>query len=90
MPYVFVGKRNYFFGKRLWEIVGNLKNFGVGRILVRSKFERYPEVSYVRIIRAEPLMDDVSMISVAFSLVNVIFSLTCMWFTGKHVWKSVG
>ena len=46
-------------GKRLWEIVGNLKNFGEGRILVRSKFERYPEVSYVKIIRAEPLMDEV-------------------------------
>ena len=59
MPYVYVGKRNFFLGKRLWEIVGNLKNFGEGRILVRSKIERYPEVSYVKIIRAEPLMDEV-------------------------------
>ncbi|KAK4022400.1 uncharacterized protein LOC116919017 [Daphnia magna] len=58
MPYVYIGKRNFYFGKRLWEIVGNLKNFGEGRLLVRSKFERYPEVSYVKIIRAEPLMDE--------------------------------
>lgn len=60
MPYVYIGKRNFYFGKRLWEIVGNLKNFGEGRLLVRSKFERYPEVSYVKIIRAEPLMDEVN------------------------------
>jgi small subunit ribosomal protein S34 len=59
MPYIYIGKRNFFLGKRLWEIAGNLKNFGEGRILVRSAFERYPEVSYVKIIRAEPLMDEV-------------------------------
>ncbi|XP_046633132.1 28S ribosomal protein S34, mitochondrial-like [Daphnia pulicaria] len=58
MPYIYIGKRNFFLGKRLWEIAGNLKNFGEGRILVRSAFERYPEVSYVKIIRAEPLMDE--------------------------------
>ncbi len=62
MPYVYIGRRNFYLGKTLWEIVGNLKNFGVGRILVRSKFERYPEVSFVRILRAEPLMDEVNMI----------------------------
>lgn len=60
MPYVFVGKRNFYIGKTLWEILGNLKDFGVGRILVRSKFERYPEVSYVKILKVEPLMDEVS------------------------------
>ena len=62
IPYVYIGRRNFYLGKTLWEIVGNLKNFGVGRILVRSKFERYPEVSFVRILRAEPLMDEVNMI----------------------------
>ena len=59
MPYVYVGKRNFFLGKTLWEIVGNLQNFGVGRMLVRSKFERYPEVTYYRIVKANPLMDEV-------------------------------
>ena len=63
MPYVYIGRRNFYLGKTLWEIVGNLKNFGVGRILVRSKFERYPEVSYARILRAEPLMDKVIVIT---------------------------
>lgn len=60
MPYVFVGKRNFYLGKTVWEILGNLKNFGIGRMLVRSKFERYPEVSYVKILRVEPLMDEVN------------------------------
>ena len=60
MPYVYIGKKNFYVGKTLWEIVGNLKNFGAGRILVRSKFEKlYPEVTYFRILRAEPLMDEV-------------------------------
>ena len=59
MPYVYIGRRNFYLGKTLWELVGNLKNMGKGRILVRSKFERYPEVSYVKIIQAEPLMDEV-------------------------------
>ena len=62
MPYVYVGKRNFFLGKTLWEIVGNLRNFGVGRMLIRSKFERYPEVTYYRIVKANPLMDEVCLI----------------------------
>ena len=71
MPYVYVGKRNFYIGKTLWEIVGNLRNFGVGRILVRSKFERYPEVTYFRIVRADPLMDEVMAFVVYFDTLFV-------------------
>lgn len=54
MPYVYIGKTTYFKGKSLWEILGNLKNFGVGRIVVRSRFENYPEPSYFRIKKVIP------------------------------------
>ncbi|XP_042232403.1 uncharacterized protein LOC121873151 [Homarus americanus] len=57
MPYVLVGRTTNFKGKRLWEIVGCLKNFGVGRMVVRSTFERYPEPCFYRIVNAEPEMD---------------------------------
>lgn len=84
MPYVFVGKRNFYIGKTLWEILGNLKNFGIGRILVRSKFERYPEVSYVKILRVEPLMDEVGGLTKCFKVYYQSFS------PGKQIWASVG
>ena len=60
MPYVYIGRRNFYVGKTLWEILGNLRDFGVGRMLVRSNYERYPEPTYYRILRAEPLMDEVT------------------------------
>lgn len=55
MPYKYIGRTTDFRGKSLWEILGNLKNFGVGRILVRSRFERYPEPSYIKVLKVETL-----------------------------------
>lgn len=55
MPYKYIGRTTDFKGKSLWEIVGNLKNFGVGRMVVRSRFERYPEKSYMKILKVETL-----------------------------------
>lgn len=55
MPYKYIGRTTSFKGKTLWEIVGNLKNFGEGRVVVRNMFERYPEKSWFRIIKVEPL-----------------------------------
>lgn len=55
MPYKYIGKTTSFKGKTLWEIVGNLKNFGIGRIVTRSRFERYPEPSYFKILKVETL-----------------------------------
>jgi len=59
MPIKYVGRTTDFKGKTLWEIVGNLKNFGVGRIVVRSTFERYPERSYLKICKVEALANEV-------------------------------
>ncbi|KAG5890877.1 hypothetical protein JTB14_002820 [Gonioctena quinquepunctata] len=55
MPYKYIGRTTDFKGKTLWEILGNLKNFGVGRIVARSMLERYPEPSYIKILKVEPL-----------------------------------
>ncbi|KAK3861704.1 hypothetical protein Pcinc_032363 [Petrolisthes cinctipes] len=57
MPYVLVGRTHSFYGRRLWEIVGHLKDFGAGRMVVRSRFERYPEPCFFRIVSAEPDFD---------------------------------
>ncbi|RLU23420.1 hypothetical protein DMN91_003624 [Ooceraea biroi] len=55
MPIKFIGRTNDFLGKPLWEILGNLKNYGVGRIVIRSRFQRYPEPSYLRILKVAAL-----------------------------------
>ena len=62
MPIKYVGRTTDFKGKTLWEIVGNLKNFGVGRVVVRSIFERYPEPSYLKICKVEALANEVCFI----------------------------
>lgn len=53
----YVGKQSELVGKTLWEIVGNLKDFGVGRIVVRNSYaNRYTEPCFMRIreVKAEP------------------------------------
>lgn len=55
----YVGRTTDFKGKTLWEIVGSLKNFGVGRIVVRSVFQRYPEPSFMKIVKVETCPDEV-------------------------------
>ncbi|XP_049546097.1 uncharacterized protein LOC125957443 [Anopheles darlingi] len=54
----YIGRTTDFRGKTLWEIVGNLKNFGVGRVVVRSMFERYPEPSFMKILKVEALPNE--------------------------------
>ncbi|XP_068618795.1 uncharacterized protein mRpS34 [Battus philenor] len=54
----YVGRTTDFKGKTLWEIVGSLKNHGVGRIIVRSVFERYPEPSFMKIVKVETCPDE--------------------------------
>lgn len=51
MPIKYIGRTTDFKGKPLWEILGNLKNFGVGRLVVRNRFQRYPEPCYMKILK---------------------------------------
>lgn len=55
MSIKYIGRKTDFKGKTLWEIIGNLKNFGVGRIIARSMFERYEEPCYMKIVKVETL-----------------------------------
>lgn len=53
----YVGKKSTCVGKTLWEIVGSLKGFGVGRIIQRGNYvDAYPEQTYYKIleVKAEP------------------------------------
>lgn len=53
----YVGKKSDCCGKTLWEIVGNLKGFGVGRIFVRNlEIKKYEEPCFYKILKvtAEP------------------------------------
>lgn len=49
----YIGRTTDFKGKTLWEIVGNLKNHGVGRIVIRQMLQRYPEPTYMKIVKVE-------------------------------------
>ncbi|KAK0162264.1 hypothetical protein PV327_008616 [Microctonus hyperodae] len=55
MRYELIGRKTTFKGKSLWEILGNLKNYGVGRIVIRQRFQRYPEPCYLRIVKVGTL-----------------------------------
>ncbi|XP_045518157.1 uncharacterized protein LOC123710366 [Pieris brassicae] len=54
----YVGRTTDFKGKTLWEIVGSLKIFGVGRLIVRQVFNRYPEPSFMKIVKVETCPDE--------------------------------
>lgn len=79
MPYKYIGKTTSFRGKSLWEILGNLKNFGVGRIVVRSKLERYSEPSYWKVLKVQTLPEpknpsvDVGRNVTIYSILHVVF-----------------
>lgn len=54
----YIGRTTDFKGKTLWEIVGNLKDFGVGRIVIRNMFQRYKEPCFMKIVKVEAQPDD--------------------------------
>ena len=53
MPYKYFGRTISFKGKSLWEIIGNLKDFGVGRIVYRGVMQRYSELTFLKILQVE-------------------------------------
>ena len=56
MSTVYIGRQSYYHGKKLYEIARNLKNFGVGRMVVRYTFQRYPEPTYYILTKVVPDM----------------------------------
>lgn len=57
-------------GKTVWEIVGNLRNHGVGRLITRTQFNRYEEPSFYKLIKVEARVDrpPVEPVSIAISI----------------------
>jgi hypothetical protein len=60
-PVKYFGKPTYQQGKLIWDILGNLRNFGIGRFLVRSpELLHYPnEMCFYRVASVSPAMDEV-------------------------------
>lgn len=74
----YVGRTTDFKGKTLWEIVGNLKDFGVGRIVIRHMFQRYKEPCFMKILKVEAQPDEVSwyvLVFLDFKLIHFPVSL---------------
>lgn len=55
----YIGRTTDFKGKTLWEIVGDLKDYGIGRMIIRNMFQRYPEPCYLRVLKVETVDDEV-------------------------------
>ncbi|CAC5392500.1 MRPS34 [Mytilus coruscus] len=55
MPVRFVGKKSFFRGNTLFWLAANLRNNGVGRVVVRTREEReYPEKCYYVLTNVKP------------------------------------
>ena len=57
MPITYVGYPSIYKGKKLFEILRRLKNFGQGRIVYRGSEQEHPEPSFYRILLAQPEFD---------------------------------
>ncbi|KAH8380425.1 hypothetical protein KR009_010667 [Drosophila setifemur] len=53
----YIGRTTDFRGNTLWELVSELPNWGVGRMLIRNMFQRYPEPCYMRILKVQAVDD---------------------------------
>ena len=57
MPYVKFGLDPIHHGKKLFDLLCNLKNFGQGRIIYSCLEQKHTEPSFYRILLAQPEMD---------------------------------
>ncbi|XP_022667226.1 uncharacterized protein LOC111252887 [Varroa destructor] len=59
MPRIqYIGNPSTLHGKHLMRILTNLKDFGIGRLVTRSLYDKYPEPSFYVIKKVHPYMDD--------------------------------
>ncbi|XP_055924998.1 uncharacterized protein LOC129956961 [Argiope bruennichi] len=57
MPVKLIGKISPYTGNYLFEILNNLKNYGIGRVLMRNSYKKYPELSFYVIRKVVPLRE---------------------------------
>lgn len=55
VKYKYIGQKSYQIGKTLWEILGNLENMGVGRLITRGTHLRYKEPCFLKIVKVIPV-----------------------------------
>ncbi|EDW30395.1 GL17855 [Drosophila persimilis] len=58
----YIGRTTDFKGNTLWELVSNLPNWGVGRMVIRNMFQRYPEPCYMRILKVQAVDEQTDQI----------------------------
>lgn len=86
----FIGRTTSFKGKRLFDILCRLKDFGVGRVVYRNKFfERYPEPSYYVITKVDPDMSDPTQVSDIWGFSYLGIGLTCVKLVTVCDWNQV-
>lgn len=59
-----IGRTTNLYGKTLWEILGNLRTTGVGRLVTRNSYDRYEEPSFFKVLAVEPTAQIVSYHSI--------------------------
>jgi len=59
-----IGRTTNLYGKTLWEILGNLRTTGVGRLVTRNSYDRYEEPSFFKVLSVEPTAQIVSYYSI--------------------------
>ena len=64
MPVKYIGRTTYLEGKRLFDILCRLKNFGIGRMVYRNRLmKEFPEPTYYVITKVAPDMSDPTQVS---------------------------
>lgn len=71
----YIGRTTDFRGNTLWEIVGNLPDWGIGRMVIRNMFQRYPEPCYMRILKVQAVDEQVRVGKRQNSIISHIFLL---------------
>ncbi|XP_054718696.1 uncharacterized protein LOC129228083 [Uloborus diversus] len=59
MPVQLIGKVSPYTGKLLFELLNNLKNYGIGRVVVRNSYRQFPEISFYVIRKVVPMRETI-------------------------------
>ncbi|KAH7639844.1 hypothetical protein HUG17_3877 [Dermatophagoides farinae] len=54
---IYIGRPSEHLGRTAFQILANLKNFGIGRMLTRHEFDKFPEPSFHIVKRVQTYMD---------------------------------
>ncbi|GFS33947.1 uncharacterized protein TNIN_390641 [Trichonephila inaurata madagascariensis] len=54
-----IGKKSPYTGKLLFEILNNLKNYGLGRVIMRNSFKKFPETSFYIVRKVVPMRETI-------------------------------